>query len=190
MCVDDQIQNVQTTWMRRKGGIATWVLTCQNQNGVVIDRGNQANLRPPRLGRAQESGRKWQRQRSLSMFRVVFLFSRHAACHGFLLLDFIRSWASHGQWCFRALSLSYLGAHSSQGYRSWRDVALRTVSEETIVLGVRGGGRWAKYYPPSSSRKTLKRVTWDGDPNAWEHVWQWRRTCGMRRKLEDLSLQF
>ena len=37
-------------WMRRKGGIATWVLTCQNQNGVVVDRGNQVNnLRPPRL---------------------------------------------------------------------------------------------------------------------------------------------
>ena len=58
---------------------------------------------------------------------------------------------------FRALSLSYLGAHPSQGYSSWRDVAVRTVSEETIaVLGVRGGGRWAKYFPPSSSRKTLQ----------------------------------
>ena len=64
--------------MRRKGGIATWVLTCQNQNGVVIDRGNQVNnLRPPRLqqGRAQESRRKGKV--SLSMFRFVFLFSRH-----------------------------------------------------------------------------------------------------------------
>ena len=175
--------------MRRKGGIATWVLTCQNQNGAVVDRGNQVNnLRPPRL--QQGAGVQTKRQRSLSIFCVVFLFSRHAACHGFLLLDFIRSWASHGQWYFRALSLSYLGAHSSQGYPSWRDVALRTVSGETIVLGVRGGGgRWAKYYPPSSSRKTCKRVTWDGDPNAWGHVWQWRRIC-MRRKLEDLSLQF
>ena len=174
----------------RRGGIATWVHTCQNQNGVVIDRGNQANLRPPRL---QGAGVETKTEKAKILVdvprRVSLLISRHAACHGFLLLDFIRSWASHGQWCFRALSLSYLGAHSSQGYPSWRDVALRTVSEETIVLGVRGGGRWAKYYPPSSSRKTLKRVTWDGDPNAWGHVWQWRRTC-MRRKLEDLSLQF
>ena len=42
--------------MRRKGGIATWVLTCQNQNGVVIDRATK-----PTCGRqdcrAQESGR-------------------------------------------------------------------------------------------------------------------------------------
>ena len=28
---------VDVVWMRRKGGIATWVLTCQNQNGVVVD---------------------------------------------------------------------------------------------------------------------------------------------------------
>ena len=41
------MDRARTEWEESciKGGIATWVLTCQNQNGVVIDRGNQANLR-------------------------------------------------------------------------------------------------------------------------------------------------
>ena len=89
--------------MRRKGGIATWVLTCQNQNGVVIDRGNQVNnLRPPRLHAQQGAGVQTKRQSLLVDVPLrVSLFQ--TCCLSWLLAP----------WLYQVLGISWSVVFSS-----------------------------------------------------------------------------
>ena len=106
------------TW-RRKGGIATWVLTCQNQNGVVVDMGNQVNnLRPPSktaCSRALESRRKAKDPCRCS--RRVSLFQ--TCCLSWLLAP----------WLYQVLGISWsVVFSSSELWATWERI-LRKISE-------------------------------------------------------------
>ena len=94
------------SWMRRKGGIATWVLTCQKQNGVVVDRGNQVMsiLRPPRPWRLQGAGSRSPDERAkihVDVPRRVSLFQ--TCCLSWLLAP----------WLYQVLGISWSVVFSS-----------------------------------------------------------------------------
>ena len=127
-CID--VGCSQTTWLTwlHESLLGTFTCTCNSRDWLFGPRDGRSN-RPRDKIHASASLRARQRrwfvwsnlyhfnhdsaERSKSKLWRFFGFGfakKSSCCLSWLFLDLIRSWASHGQWWFWALSLSYLGA--------------------------------------------------------------------------------